>query len=133
MPASPRLRRHPRAFAAWLLAVFVLGLLAPGISAALAHAQGDFSAWQDICRTPRAGQAAESKSRKPIEKALDVLAHGHCAACHIAAADLAPPPAPLPIALPAGLHFEAPERFWTAPVTAHAWRPASARAPPRLI
>lgn len=115
----------------WLLAVLVLGLLAPGISAALAHARGDFSAWQDICRAPGvAGQAAEPK---PIEKALDVLAHGHCAACHIAAADLAPPPATPVMALPVELGFEAPERFWTAPVTAHAWRPASARAPPASI
>lgn len=115
----------------WLLAVLVLGLLAPGISAALAHARGDFSAWQDICRAPTvAGKAAEPS---PIGKALDVLAHGHCAACHIAAADLAPPPVVQSIALHAGLGFEAPERFWTAPVTAHAWRPASARAPPTAI
>jgi len=113
------------------MAVFVLGLLAPGISAALAHARGDFSAWQDICRAPTvAGKATQPR---PIEKALDVLAHGHCAACHIAAADLAPPPVVQPVALRAGLGFEAPERFWTAPVTAHAWRPASARAPPAVI
>jgi len=115
----------------WLLAVLVLGLLAPGISAALAHARGDFSAWQDICRAPTA--AGRSTEPKPIEKALDVLAHGHCAACHIAAADLAPPPAATVMSLEAGLGFEAPERFWTAPVTAHAWRPASARAPPAGI
>ncbi|KQV95554.1 DUF2946 family protein [Pelomonas sp. Root1237] len=131
MTPARHARRHPRAFAAWLLAVLVLGLLAPGISAAMAHARGDFSAWQDICRASNtAGKAAESK---PIEKALDVLAHGHCAACHIAAADFAPPPVVHAIALRTELGFEAPERFWTAPVTAHAWRPASARAPPGLI
>jgi hypothetical protein len=124
-------RRHPRAFVAWLLAVLVLGLLAPGISAALAHARGDFSAWQDICRAPTV--SSKSATPKPIEKALDVLAHGHCAACHIAAADLAPTPVVQLIALRMELGFETPERFWTAPVTAHAWRPASARAPPRLI
>lgn len=131
MNFAHRPRRHPRAFVAWLLAVLVLGLLAPGISAALAHAKGDFSAWQDVCRAPTlAGKATE---RAPIEKALDVLAHGHCAACHITAADLAPPPAIPTASLPVELSFEAPERFWTAPVTAHAWRPASARAPPGLI
>ena len=130
-PAMPALiRTRARRQSWWLLAVFVLGLLAPGISAALAHAQGDFSAWQDICRTPRAGQPAEPK---PIETALDLLAHGHCPACHIAAAYLAPPPRQPTIALPAGLHAEAPERFWNAPVTAHAWRPPSARAPPAPI
>jgi len=126
-----RSRRHPRAYAAWLLAVLVLGLLAPGISAALAHARGDFSAWQDICRTPAvAGKAAQPK---PLEKALDVLAHGHCAACHIQAGDLAGPPAAPELELRNDLVLEAPERFWTAPVTAHAWRAASARAPPTLI
>lgn len=131
MSRLPITTRTARRSAWWLAAVFLLGLLAPGISAALAHARGDFSAWQDICRAPTsAGKAAEPK---PIEKALDLLAHGHCAACHITAADLAPPPALQAPALRTELGFEAPERFWTAPVTAHAWRPASARAPPGLI
>jgi len=123
--------RTARRSAWWFVAVFLLGLLAPGISAALAHARGDFSGWQDICRAPTSvGKAAQPK---PIEKALDLLAHGHCAACHITAADLAPPPAVQTSVSSTELSFEAPERFWTAPVTAHAWRPASARAPPALI
>lgn len=129
MPRTTHARaRHP---SWWLLAVLCFSLLAPGLSSALAHARGDFSAWQDICRAPTVtGKGAEPK---PIEKALDLLAHGHCAACHIAAADLAPPPAMTVAALQVELGFEAPERFWTAPVTAHAWRPASARAPPAAI
>lgn len=113
----------------WWLAVFVLGVLAPGLSAALAHARGDASAWQDICRAPSAAKQADN--RKPIEAALDLLAKGHCPACHLTATDLAPPPSPVAQPLRSELGFEAPERFWTAPVTAHAWRPASARAPPR--
>ncbi|MCE4558150.1 DUF2946 family protein [Roseateles cellulosilyticus] len=124
-------RRHPRAFAAWLLAVFLLGLLAPGISAALAHARGDFSTWQDICRAPTLSSQAADPS--PVDKALDLLANGHCAACHIHLGDLAGPPATAEPTLRNDLALQAPERFWTAPVTAHAWRPASARAPPRLI
>jgi len=126
----PRHRR-PRAFAAWLLAVLVLGLLAPGISAALAHARGDVSAWQDICRANNTGgKAAE---QRPVDKALDLLAHGHCPACHIGGVDLAgPPPAPA-LLLRDDLVAALPERFYSAPVTAHAWRPASARAPPALI
>jgi hypothetical protein len=112
------------------MAVLVLGLLAPGLSVALAHARGDQAAWQDVCRAPTATNAVKPK---PIETALDLLAHGHCAACHITAADLAPPPAEQAAMLHTELGFEAPERFWTAPVTAHAWRPASARAPPALI
>lgn len=121
---------HARRQSWWLLAVFVLGLLAPGISAALAHARGDFSAWQDVCRAPSVGRVAEPR---PIEKALDLLANGHCAACHLSATDLAPPPALPAVQAPLGLVAQAPARFWTAPVTAHAWRPASARAPPASI
>ncbi len=124
--ARAQARRH----AWWWLAVFVLGVLAPGISAAMAHARGDFSAWQDVCRAPTATQATQPK---PIEAALDLLAKGHCPACHLNTADLATPPVPLVPALRDDLVLEAPERFWTAPVTAHAWRPASARAPPGLI
>lgn len=121
-----RSRRHTW----WLVAVFLLGVLAPGLSAALAHARGDFSAWQDVCRAPTAANAAKPK---PIEAALDLLAKGHCPACHIGTADVAgPPPAPQQLLLRDDLVLEAPERFWTAPVTAHAWRPASARAPPAL-
>jgi hypothetical protein len=130
MSRLPITTRTARRSAWWFVAVFVLGLLAPGISAALAHARDDDSAWQDICRAPTATKAAESK---PIESALDLLAHGHCAACHIHASDLAAPPAAPELRLRDDVVFEAPERFWTAPVTAHAWRPASARAPPGLI
>lgn len=125
-----RTRRHPRAFVAWLLAVFLLGVLAPGVSAALAHARGDFSAWQDVCRAPAATNAAKPK---PIEATLDLLAKGHCPACHLGSADLAGPPLLPQLLLREDLVLQAPERFWSAPVTAHAWRPASARAPPGLI
>jgi hypothetical protein len=118
-----RSRRH----LGWLIVVFLLGVLAPGISAALAHARGDFAALQDVCRSPA---ASNSLQPKPLEAALDLLAKGHCPACHIGTGDLAPPPAPVPLTLRNDLLLQAPERFWTAPVTAHAWRPASARAPP---
>ena len=132
MPALHRARVRRQSW--WLLAVLVLGLLAPGISAALAHARGDYSAWQDICRAPSVtGKSAKSESAKPIEAALDLLAHGHCPACHIGGADgAAPPPVPT-LLLRDDLVAEVPARFWTAPVTSHAWRPASARAPPELI
>lgn len=130
MPAPQR--THARRQIWWLLAVFLLGVLAPGISAALAHARGDFSAWQDVCRAPTTTSAAKPKP-KPIEAALDLLAKGHCPACHIGTADLAGPPAAPELQLRDDLVLEAPERFWTAPVTAHAWRPASARAPPGRI
>ena len=110
--------------------MLVLGLLAPGISAALAHARGDFDAWQDLCRAPTAS-SQQAGEPQPVQKALDLLAHGHCAACHLSWTALATPPAPDRLVLRADLVFTAPERFWRAPQTAHAWRPAAARAPPR--
>lgn len=131
MAQLPITTRTARRSAWWLVAVFLLGVLAPGLSAALAHARGDFSAWQDICRAPTSN--ANAAKPKPIEAALDLLAHGHCPACHLGVADLIEPPAAPELQLRDDLVLEAPERFWTAPVTAHAWRPASARAPPGLI
>lgn len=130
MTRLPITTRTARRSAWWLVAVFLLGVLAPGISAALAHARGDFSAWQDVCRSPAVSTAVKPK---PIEATLDLLAHGHCPACHLGAVDLIAPPAAPELRLRDDLVPEAPERFWTAPVTAHAWRPASARAPPGLI
>ncbi|MBV8036345.1 DUF2946 family protein [Roseateles sp.] len=130
MSGLPITTRTARRSAWWLVAVFLLGVLAPGLSAALAHARGDFSAWQDVCRAPTATNAAKPQ---PIEAALDLLAKGHCPACHIGTADLASPPAAAEPNLRDDLVLEAPQRFWTAPVTAHAWRPASARAPPERV
>lgn len=132
MTALPRARTRRQT--CWLLAVFVLAMLAPGFSAALAHARGDFSAWQDICRAPSASSAGQqSQPAEPGGAGLKLLAQGHCPACHLSHADLAPPPLPTLTLLREDVVLEAPERFWTAPVTAHAWRPASARAPPGLI
>ncbi len=127
---SPQRHARLRRRLGWLLAVFVLGLLAPGLSAALAHARGDFSAWQDVCRAPSA--QASGQDAEPGGAALKLLTQGHCPACHLGTAGMAPPPRPLQPVLRADLVQPAPERFWTAPVTAHAWRPASARAPPGL-
>jgi hypothetical protein len=129
MHSLTRARAH-RLLWGWL-AVFVLGVLAPGISAALAHARGDFSAWQDICRAPSATQPGQQP--KPIEAALDLLAKGHCPACHLNVGAVAGPPPVPALLLRDDLVLEAPERFWTAPATAHAWRPASARAPPGQV
>lgn len=59
MPTLTHARARRQAW--WWVAVLVLGMLSPGISAALAHARGDFSAWQDVCSTPTATNAAKPK------------------------------------------------------------------------
>lgn len=124
--SSSRLRLQ-----AWFaLAILVLGMLAPSISAALSQARGDTS-WQDICRSA-ASPRAETESEQQGE-ALKKLMNGHCAMCHLHSADLAlPPPAPPIVVLLSALDHAMPERFFSAPRTAHAWRAAPARAPPSL-
>jgi len=130
MPPVSSLRRT-RLQAWFALAILVLGMLAPSISAALSHARGDGS-WQDICRSaasPRAQTEAQQQG-----EALKMLLNGHCAMCHLHSDDLAlPPPAPPTIVLSSALDHVMPERFFSAPRTAHAWRAAPARAPPSQV
>ena len=116
-----------RRLQAWFaIAILALGVLAPGISAALSHARGDYS-WQDICS---AAGPSRSSGEPAGNAALDMLTMGHCAACHAQAAHIAPPPVPVVTPLRVDLAFAMPERFFSAPHTAHAWRAAPARAPP---
>ncbi len=124
MPYRPSTHRLQTWFA---IAILVLGVLAPGISAALSHARGDYS-WQDICSS---SSSATRDTGEPAQNAaLDMLTMGHCAACHAHAAQLAPPPVPTVTPLRLDLEFAMPERFYSASHTAHAWRAAPARAPP---
>ncbi|WP_077032847.1 DUF2946 family protein [Pelomonas sp. KK5] len=119
-------RTHTHRLQAWFaLAILVLGMLAPGISAALSHARGDY-AWQQICSST----STTNPRGDTGNPALDMLTMGHCAMCHAHAADLALPPTPPALPLATGLSFPMPERFFSASVTAHAWRAAPARAPP---
>ncbi len=118
-------RRSLHRLQAWFaIAILVLGVLAPGISAAMSRVRGDYS-WQDICSTRASNGEPASKTA-----ALDMLTTGHCAMCHAHAADLAMPPAPIVMPLRVDLAFAMPERFYSASHTAHAWRAAPARAPP---
>jgi hypothetical protein len=127
MPAHTLSRRR----ALWVAIVFVWAMLAPSLSVALAQARGDYSLFQEICRSSSAAPRGDSA---PAD-ALTMLTQGHCPACQIHWQDLAPPPAPVaaPALLRRDLAHVLPARFWQAPVTAHAWRPASARAPPQPI
>ncbi len=124
MLAAPALQ--PRHHLLWVLAVLVLALLAPGVSAALAQARGELTPWEEICRSPA---SPGSKQATPLEQ----LTHGHCPACQVWAHQVTPPAPPvLGEMLRNELGFAAPERFWSAPRTAHAWVAAPARAPPVL-
>ncbi|MCV2370527.1 DUF2946 domain-containing protein [Roseateles oligotrophus] len=124
----------------WLVALsFLLAALMPALSQALAHARGDVVAWSQVCRSsvvsPRAtasllaGQADQQSSQDSL--------HGlfaNCPYCALHTQDLAPPPAALTGALTLlPLRFAMPERFYSAPHSAHAWAPAQSRAPPLTL
>nr|WP_316638501.1 DUF2946 family protein [uncultured Roseateles sp.] len=122
--------KRPHRLQAWFaIATLLLGMLAPSISAAVSHLRGDYR-WQEICRSAASPQAGGAQQQG---EALDMLLSGHCAMCHLHHADLAPPPAAAPVLQLEGLDFAMPERFYSAPHTAHAWRAAPARAPPLNI
>ncbi|HEY1131846.1 MAG TPA: hypothetical protein VGF12_20730 [Roseateles sp.] len=71
MPAPRHVQARRQSW--WLLAVLLPGALAPGISAALAHVRGDFSAWQDPVRMQGAAPSSLPTSipttRKTVTRA----------------------------------------------------------------
>nr|WP_276595161.1 DUF2946 family protein [Roseateles albus] len=118
---------------------FLLAALMPALSQALAHARGDVVAWSQVCRSsvvsPRASSsvlAAQADQQDSQQSVHGLFAN--CPYCALHTQDLAPPPAALAstvLLLP--LSFDMPERFYSAPNSAHAWAPAQSRAPPVLL
>lgn len=127
---SPALRRPSLPLRlAVLLCLWVASWL-PAASMALSAQRGELPPWTQLCLSsvvvPRGGAPARSAD-------ADALFHP-CPACQLQAQGLGLPPAPEPVlALRSELRFGAPERFFSAPQGAHAWRPAAARAPPSVL
>jgi hypothetical protein len=118
---------------------FLLAALMPALSQALAHARGDVAAWSQVCRSsvisPRASSSvlAAQADRQDSQTSVHGL-FANCPYCALHTQDLAPPPAALASAvLLLPLSFEMPERFYSAPNSAHAWAPAQSRAPPLAL
>lgn len=124
--------QQQRRFGVWVLVLFVWGLLSPGLSVAMAAAQGDYSFFQEVCRSTAstANTARNGADQLPGGDALAMLTAGHCASCHGAVPDLAPPPLAPVLVATTELSQAAPQLFWQAPQTLFAWRQAPARAPP---
>ncbi|MDC8770485.1 DUF2946 domain-containing protein [Roseateles albus] len=131
---------RPSITSRWLVALtFLLAALMPALSQALAHARGDVVAWSQVCRSsvvsPRASSsvlAAQADQQDSQQSVHGLFAN--CPYCALHTQDLAPPPAALAstvLLLP--LSFDMPERFYSAPNSAHAWAPAQSRAPPVLL
>ncbi|MDM4766210.1 DUF2946 domain-containing protein [Pelomonas sp. SE-A7] len=122
----------------WMVVMtFWLGAVVPAFGMAWAAQQGELAPWTQLCRSSLVSPRAEvtSFSQGGQDDQASHAMFKHCAWCALHQQDLAAPP---PLAVPAfqplpGLRFGLPERFFSAELTAHAWRPAAARAPPASI
>ncbi len=104
-----------------MLFTLVVAALAPGVSRALAFAQGSLAPWSVVCSAPAGGSGAAGP------QALHLLEH--CAWCSLHSDQLAPPPAAAPLHLPA-LRHQVPALLLQAPRLLPIWATAQARAPP---
>jgi len=116
------------------LAIFavLLGSLAPAISHAL-NAIGDGAgAGMEVCTALGAKwvNADDAKSGRPAPAPAHLLEH--CLYCSLQAQLIGLPPPPVAVLHAPLLSFEVPQRFLSAPHTAHAWIAALSRAPPAL-
>lgn len=111
----------------------VFAALVPTVSNALALATGS-TQWVEICTAQGARWVAVDDAADTADGSSQPASAGahldHCPFCHLGAPGWAPPPAtPMWLPLPA-VQAGPPERFLTAPHTAHVWCTAQPRAPP---
>lgn len=118
-----------RTLAWWLLAVMLLGALAPTVSRARAALQDPRGvSWMEVC-TPQGMQRVAAQDERHTPPATVVV--DHCPLCVLSGDRLAPPTRPfvwlgLPQGPPAASFFESPLRL-----TPRIWAVQS-RAPPAL-
>ncbi|HSB24105.1 MAG TPA: DUF2946 domain-containing protein, partial [Burkholderiaceae bacterium] len=121
-----------RSFDRWVRRVTLLALtlatLAPGVSHALRHLQGDTLPWSQVCSAAAGvsgGQLPDDPGPVPTQHAFE-----HCAACalHLQAASL--PPAARATVARGDLTHAVPTLLLQAPRTQHGWASAQPRAPP---
>ncbi|OWQ87553.1 hypothetical protein CDN99_18325 [Roseateles aquatilis] len=115
---------------------FWLAALLPAASMAAQALGGELAPWTQICRSsvvgPRAAELSDSLANSGNTD-QDHALFQHCAFCHLHQDAMPLPPVPAVAPLRPELRFGLPERFYSAPVTAHAWRIALARAPPPKV
>jgi hypothetical protein len=132
------MRLHsPTAFARWMtVLVFWLAALLPAASMAAQALNGDLAPWTQICRSSVVGPRAAELRAGLADSGVDDQDHAlfqHCAFCHLHQDAVPLPPVPAVLPLRTELRHGLPERFFSATVTAHAWRSAPARAPPLTV
>lgn len=123
------LRRHRHPLARLVVLVLLLAAMAPGLSRALAFAQGQIAPWSQVCTASMdVGTAAMAQPDGVTDHWLE-----HCPLCHLASDQPAWPPseawpaqwapAPLRPVPPLWLHAPRPLPVWAA---------VRSRAPPAL-
>lgn len=142
MPTMFRgLVRHPQQTVSVLIVALLLAALLPLLSPWVMAAEG--GRWTEICsasgtkRVPLdEGSAlvklASSSGDQSAPEGPGLMTPTDCPACVLHHTSLGLPPAPVLWMPGPGLRFSAPERFFSAARTAHAWAPALARAPPGI-
>jgi len=118
--------RHPhRRAATWLaLLLWVLATLAPTVSRAMAHVQGEVAPWAQVCSTTPANTTPEGG-------ALAQHLMDHCPMCALQAGHAMAPPPVASAALPTLALSQAMPPLWLhAPSPLFAWASAQPRAPP---
>lgn len=127
----------PTVFARWMaVLVFWLAALLPAASMGAQALSGDLAPWTQICRSSVVGPRAAELRAGLADSGIDDQDHAlfqHCAFCHLHQDVLPLPPVPGVLPLRTELRHGLPERFYSAAVTAHAWRGAPARAPPLTV
>jgi hypothetical protein len=113
----------------WIALVAVLALaLLPGLSHALAFAQGEPAPWRAICTAQgKLGQDAPAGNERPA------AGHGaleHCAFCNLSGDDALLPSQAVVRGAPVAAGAGAPVDTVRGPLARCTWRAAQPRAPP---
>lgn len=123
------LRHHRQFFARLAAVVMLLAALAPGVSRAMAFAQGSIAPWSVLC----AGGMPMASPADGDAGAADMGRHllEHCTLCHLAGDAPPPPPAQAPVTGPLALTRDGPPPLaLQAPRPLHAWAAPPGQAPP---
>lgn len=125
------LRRHRHLFARLAAVVLLLAALAPGVSRALAFAQGSIAPWSVLCSGAMAMSMASPGADDNGSSELNRHLLEHCTLCHLAGDAPPPPPAQAPVAGPLALGRDGlPPLALRAPRPLHAWAAPPAQGPP---
>lgn len=129
------MRRHlHEPWLRWMvIATFWLAALVPALGLTRAALAGELPPLGALCSSGMASAASAADGKMPDAPTAQTSMAADCPFCWLQAQGLALPPAPPRMPLASDNFLELPERFLSAPRTAHAWRHTPARAPPSTV